>query len=290
MHKSVLKKEVLEYLKPHQNENFIDATTGEAGHTLEILKENKPKGKVLGIEFDQKVYSELKKKNIERLVLVNDSYINLEKIIQKNKFQPVSGILFDLGFLSWHIDESKRGFSFKDSEKLDMRYNTNQELTAKKIINEWDEKEIYKIIKEYGEEKFAHKISKNIIKKRREIEIKTTDRLVEIIKKSVPSWYRHKRIHPATKTFQSLRIAVNDELNSIKKVLPQAIKILEKGGRIVVISFHSLEDKIIKKFFKKQSKKNVLKVLTKKPITPTKKEIINNPRSRSAKLRAAIKI
>ncbi len=290
MHKSVLKKEVLKYLDVKANENFIDATIGEGGHTLEILKKNGPKGKVLGIEWDKKVYSKLKEKEIKRLILENNSYIHLEEIVEKRDFKPVSGILFDLGFLSWQIDESGRGFSFLENEELDMRYNTDQDLTAKEIINEWDKKEIIQILKRYGEERFASRIGKNIVKRRRESAIETTKSLVEIIKNSVPSWYRHKKIHPATRTFQALRIAVNNELNNLKKVLPQALKIIKKGGRIVVISFHSLEDKIIKNYFKKQSKNKLIKILTKKPIQPSRREIKNNPRSRSAKLRAAIKI
>lgn len=287
MHKSVLKQEVLKYLDPKDKENFIDATAGEGGHSKAILE--KTKGKVLAIEWDKKVYQRLKREEIERLLIVNNSYSNLKDIVHQNNFKPVSGILFDLGFLSWHIDESKKGFSFLKEEELDMRYNTDQELTAEKIINNWDQKEISKILEEYGEEKFAKRISKEIVKRRRERRIKTTNQLAETIKDSVPGWYRNKKIHPATRTFQALRIAVNNELENIKETLPQALEIVEQGGRIVVISFHSLEDRIIKNYFKKQSKKGLLKILTKKPIEASKEEIINNPRSRSAKLRAAIK-
>ena len=290
MHKSVLKKEVLEYLDPKPGENFIDATTGEAGHSLEILKKVGPLGKVLGIELDEKVYLRLKKQKIKNLIMANNSFINLKEIIQDQGFGPVSGILFDLGFLSWHVDESKKGFSFLKEENLDMRYNSKTELTAMTIVNLWEEKEISKILKEYGEEQFARRIASNIIKERQEEPIITTTRLANIIKSSVPAWYRHKRIHPATKTFQALRITVNDELESIKKVLPQALEILKPGGRLVVISFHSLEDRIIKRYFKEKAQENLLKILTKKPIRASREEIINNPRSRSAKLRAAIKI
>lgn len=290
MHKSVLKKEVLEYLNPKTNENFIDATVGEAGHSLEILKKNGPSGKVLGIELDEEVYSKLKEQKIKNLIIVNNSFLNLKEIIKDKSFQSVSGILFDLGFLSWHVDESKKGFSFLKQEKLDMRYSSKTELTAEKIINQWEEKEIYKMLKEYGEEKFARRIARNIVQKRQKEPIVTTTQLVEIIKNSVPAWYRYKKIHPATKTFQALRITVNDELGNIKKVLPQALEILKSKGRIVVISFHSLEDRIIKRYFKEKSEEGLLRILTKKPIQASQKEIINNPRSRSAKLRAAIKI
>ena len=290
MHKSVLKKEVLEFLDPGTNENFIDATTGEAGHSLEILKKIQPLGKVLGIELDEKVYSKLKKQKIKNLIMVNNSFVSLEEIVKDKDFGPISGILFDLGFLSWHVDESKKGFSFLREEDLDMRYSSKTELTAKKIINLWNEEEISEILKEYGEERFAREIANNIVKKRREDPIITTIQLAEVVKSSVPAWYRNKRIHPATKTFQALRITVNDELESIKKTLPQALKVLKPGGRLAIISFHSLEDRIIKRYFKEKSKEGLLKILTKKPIQASREEIINNPRSRSAKLRAAIKI
>jgi 16S rRNA (cytosine1402-N4)-methyltransferase len=196
--------------------------------------------------------------------------------------------LFDLGFSSWHLEESGRGFSFKQNEPLDMRYNTDlNKLTAKEITNNWTEKEIEKILKKYSQEKFAKRISKKIIEQRELKPIKSTFELIEIIKQSVPSWYQHKRIHFATKTFQALRIAVNDELNNLKQALPQALEVLEKEGRLIVISFHSLEDRIVKNFLKENSKS--LRILTKKPIRPSRAEIINNPRSRSAKLRAAVK-
>ena len=290
MHISVLKTEVLELLDPQSNENFIDATTGEAGHSLEILNKIKPSGKVLGIELDEKVCQKLEQKKIKNLIMVNSSFVNLKEIIQAKKFGPVSGILFDLGFLSWHVDESKKGFSFLKEEDLDMRFSTKTELTAIKIINFWNEEEILNILKEYGEEQFAKNIARNIVKKRQESPIRTTTQLSEVIKSSVPGWYRHKKIHPATKTFQALRITVNDELESIKKVLPQALEILKPGGRIAIISFHSLEDRIVKRYFKEKAQENLLKILTKKPLQASREEIINNPRSRSAKLRAAIKI
>ncbi len=289
MHKSVFKKEVIKYLDPKPSENFIDSTTGQAGHSLEILKKNKPNGKVLGIELDKEVYEGLLKRKIKRLVLVNDSYLNLKNIVQRKKFKFISGILFDLGFSSWHLEESGRGFSFKKNELLDMRYNTDlSKLTAEEIVNNWTEKEIEKILKKYSQEKFAKRISKEIIEQRELKPIKTTFELIEIIKRSVPSWYQHKRIHFATKTFQALRIAVNDELNNLKQSLPQALEILEKGGRLVAISFHSSEDRIVKNFLKENSKS--LRILTKKPIRPSRAEIINNPSSRSAKLRVAVKI
>ncbi|MCP6719211.1 MAG: 16S rRNA (cytosine(1402)-N(4))-methyltransferase RsmH [Patescibacteria group bacterium] len=291
MHKSVLQKEVIEYLSPKSNENFIDATLGLAGHTKLILEKIKPKGKILGIETDNKLYKELLGLNIDRLILVNDSFVNLKKIVEESEFRPISGILFDLGLSSWHLEKSKKGFSFLRNEPLDMRYNTDfTELTAEEILNQWPEKEIEKVLKEYGEERFARKIAREIIKNRKQNPIKTTFHLIEIIKKSVPVWYQHKKIHFATRTFQALRITVNDELGSLERVLPQSLEVLEKGGRIVVISFHSLEDRIVKNYFREQKKKGCLEVLTKKPIGPKREEIALNPRSRSSKLRAAVKI
>lgn len=289
MHIPVLQKEVLKYLDPKPNENFIDATIGQAGHTLAILKKNWPEGKVLGIEIDPQLYEKLQKAKIEnRLILVNDSYTNLKKIVKSYNFKRVSGILFDLGLSSWHLEESKRGFSFLRPEILDMRYNLKLQLTAQKIVNYSSLFDLEKILKEYGEEKYAKRISKEILKERKIKPIKTTFQLVEIIKKAVPRRYLHQKLHFATKTFQALRIAVNDELNNLKKALPQAWEVLRPKGRLVVISFHSLEDRIVKNFFKNLAKEGKLQILTKKPIRPSQEEIKLNPRSRSAKLRCAI--
>lgn len=279
MHIPVLQKEVLQYLDPKPNENFIDATIDGGGHTAAILGKIKPNGKVLGIEIDPEIYQKLKSKNLDRLVLTNDSYVNLKSILEKNHFRPVNGILFDLGMSSWHLEESGRGFTFLKNEPLDMRYSLENDLTAEKIINNYSQEEIEKILKEYGEERFARRIAKRIIKER---PVKTTLQLVEIIKRVVPG---RTKINPATRTFQALRIAVNDELNNLRKVLPQTIEVLAPEGKIVIISFHSLEDRIVKNFFKSSN----LNILTKKPVRPSKEEIKINPRSRSAKLRATMK-
>lgn len=297
MHIPVLQKEVLQYLNPEPNENFIDCTIGEAGHTLAILERNGPKGKVLGIELDSELYRKLKEKlprwNLgKRVILVNDSYCNLQDVVAREKFRNVSGILFDLGLSSWHLEESKRGFSFLRQEPLDMRYTQESRLSAEKIINYWSIGEIEKILREYGEERFARQIAKNIISFRQVKPIRTTSQLVDIVKRAIPFLYQQKKIHPATRTFQALRIAVNNELDNLEKALPQAMDILKQGGRLAVISFHSLEDRIVKNFFKKYtgSTRASLKILTKKPISPRKEEIEKNPRSRSAKLRVAEKL
>jgi len=287
MHIPVLQKEVLEYLDPKANENFIDATIGEAGHTMAILERNKPNGKVLGIEVDPELFKRVKQQ--DRLILVNDSYVNLKKIVEKYSFKHVNGIFFDLGFSSWHIEESGKGFSFQKDEPLIMRYDSGQGLTAQEILNKWSEKEIEKILREYGGERFSKRIAREIIKARKVKPIKTTFQLKEIIEKAVPKNYERGRIHPATRTFQALRIKVNDELENLKKVLPQALEVLEPEGKLVMISFHSLEDKIVKNFFREESKKAQIKILTKKPIRPSEQEIRNNPRSRSARLRAIVK-
>jgi len=286
MHIPVLQKEVIEYLDPKPNENFIDCTLGYGGHTRAILEKTEPKGKALGIDRDPEMIRNLK--TVKRLIPVCDNFSNLKEIVKQQGFNRISGILFDLGFSSWHLEGSGRGFTFLKNEPLDMRYNVKNPLTAEKIVNYWASWEIEKILREYGEERFSDKIAESIIKFRKVKPIEKTFQLVEVIKRATPSWYQRQRTHFATKTFQALRIAVNDELNNFIKALPQALELLKKDGRLVIISFHSLEDRIAKNFIR--DNKNLLKVATKKPIIPTQEEIKTNPRSRSAKLRAAIKI
>jgi 16S rRNA (cytosine1402-N4)-methyltransferase len=297
MHIPVLKKEVIRSLNPKPNENFVDCTFGEGGHAIEILKRTSPHGKLLAIEIDPELYKKgekLKEKFGERLILVNDSFENLEKIVKERGFKDIHGILLDLGMSSWHLEESKRGFSFQRDEPLIMRYDwqkdKNSILTAKEILNKWPGKDIEKILKEYGEERFAKKIVKEILETRRKKEIATTKDLVEIIKKATPKWYQRRKIHFATKTFLALRVFINQELERLKKVLPQTIEVLKKGGRVAIISFHSLEDKIVKSFLKEMEEKKLAKIITKKAIKPSLEEIKQNPRSRSAKLRVAEKI
>ena len=293
MHISVLQKEVIEYLDPKPDENFIDATLGNAGHTLAILEKNGPEGKVLGIDQDSEQIEncKLKIKDFEkRVVLVCDNFANLKEIVKREKFGSVQGIIFDLGMSSSHLTESGRGFSFLKNEPLDMRYDGNSKLTAEKILDYESCQEIERILREYGEENFSKKIAEKIIEARNFKPIKTTFQLVEIIKRAVPRWYEKGRIHPATRVFQALRIAVNDELDNLRRALPQAIEILKLGGKLVIVSFHSLEDRIVKNYFQEKAKENILKILTKKPVVPTKEEIKINPRSRSGRLRAAAKI
>ncbi len=292
MHIPVLLKEVIEYLNPQPNENFIDATIGEGGHTKAILEKNGPAGKILGIEADPILYQKVKNiiQNTKRFILVNDSYANIEKIVREKQFQPVNGVLFDLGMCSWQIDESKRGFSYLKDEPLDMRFSPKNILTAAEIVNFWKIEDLEKILRNYGEEKYAKRIALAIKETRRKKRIVGTQQLVEILKKALPKNYDDYRLHPAVRTFQALRIAVNNELENLKIGLTLAFKILAPQGKIIVISFHSLEDRIVKNFFRDNIKQNTLKILTKKPITSSQEEIKNNIRSHSAKLRAAIKL
>lgn len=298
MHIPVLKKEVLEHLDPKPNETFIDCTAGEGGHSLAILEKNGPKGKVLAIdqsaELLEKIRSKVKNTEYQnRLILVQDNFVNLKKIIEKENIGQINGILMDLGISSWHFEESKGGFTFLKDEKLDMRHGGKDQdgITAEEIINEWPENDIEEILTEYGEEHIARNIVREIVKTRKTRRIETTFELIKIIQQAVPRRYGRKKIHYATRTFQALRIAVNKELENLKKTLPQAQDILTVNGKLVVISFHSLEDRIVKIFFRDQAKKGLLKIITKKPITPDKKtELAHNPRARSAKLRTAIKI
>jgi 16S rRNA (cytosine1402-N4)-methyltransferase len=340
-HIPVFQKEVIEYLSPQSNENFVDATIGEGGHAAAILEKNGPNGKVLGVEIDFELYKKLKAAGVKsqkskvkkRLNLVNDSYANLKEIVKKEKFEPVSGILFDLGMSTWHIEESGKGFTFKKDEPLDMRYDIQIQnskrksqnypeqirphsiasselrgkselywagnakfkifkrdklLTADKILNTWTEKEIREILKRYGEERFAKRIAAKIVEQRKNKPIKTTFQLKDIIGKATPVWYQHKRLHFAARAFQALRIAVNDELKNLEQVLPQTLEVLEAGARIVIISFHSLEDRIVKNFFRESQKKGLLRILTKKPLVPSLEEVEKNSKARSAKLRAAV--
>lgn len=298
IHTPVLLEEILKYLDPRPGGKFIDATINGGGHALAILKLIKPGGKLLGIEWDSELFARLNSKiqilnSNHKPIIVNDSYVNLKKIAEKNNFTNVDGIIFDFGMSSWHLEESGRGFTFQKNEPLDMRFDPGQlsGLTAKEIINKWPKERIARILREYGGERFARNIARAIEKERKEMPINTTFQLLEIIKRAIPFRYRHgRRIHYATRTFQSLRIAVNDELGNIQKGLAGALSVLKSGGRLAVVSFHSLEDRIVKVFFKENEKTGLMKILTKKPVAPTLREIEENPRARSAKLRIAEKI
>lgn len=294
-HQSVLIKEITELLNPKSKDNFIDCTTGGGGHTLALLEKTEPKGRVLGLDLDKKALEATKKRVakagfLDRLILIEDNFANLKKIVENYKFQPVSGIILDLGLSSAQLADEERGFSFKSHGRLDMRFGRTK-LTAYEIVNNWSKDELAEIFANYGEEPQAKKIAELIVEKRKKSPFNSAYDLANLILK-VKHYFGRKKIHPATKVFQALRIAVNEELINLEKVLPQAVEILAPGGRLAIISFHSLEDRIIKKFFRAEarSEKPVIRLINKKVIKPSYLEIKENPRARSAKLRVVEKI
>ncbi|OHA62864.1 MAG: 16S rRNA (cytosine(1402)-N(4))-methyltransferase [Candidatus Wildermuthbacteria bacterium RIFCSPHIGHO2_12_FULL_45_9] len=288
MHISVLTQEVLEYLNLKPNDNAIDGTAGGGGHTQEILKKIAPKGKVLAIDWDpaalERVKERISKEDTNRVMLWNGNFADLKQIAQDAGLSPINAVLLDLGFSSDQLEQSGRGFSFLKEEPLDMRYNPDITVTAEEIVNIWNERDLEEMFEIYGEEQYAKRIAKQIVRERAKQRIQTTRQLLDVIERAIP---RRSALHPATRTFQALRICVNNELEHIKKGLQGAVDIISPEGRIAVISFHSLEDRIVKQFFKEQK---ALQAMTKKPIIPQEAEIKSNPRSRSAKLRVAQKI
>lgn len=294
VHKPVMVKEVIEFLNTKPGAKIVDATLSGGGHTTAIL-ENYPDVKILGIEWDPEIFKDFKLKIKDEkfkgnLILANDSYINMKDIAEKNDFRP-DGILFDLGLSSWHYEESGRGFSFKRNEILDMRFNPEVQLeSAADIVNKYSEEELRELISTLGEEQFAGNIAKNIIRARQEKPIIMTDELVNVISQSVPEWYKHQKIHFATKTFQALRVAVNDELENVRKGVRTAIDILKPGGRLVVISFQGSEDKIVKEVFKEKTREGIVEFVIKGTVRPSWEEQKANPRSRSAKMKVVQKI
>ncbi len=287
MHEPVLLKEAIEFLEPRKGDIVLDATIDGGGHAAEILKKISPGGKLIGIDQDKQLLDSLiSKKN---LVLLHGNFRNIDELLKPAGIEKVDKTLFDLGVSSRHFEESGRGFTFRKDEPLLMNLkfpSDEDDLTAEEILNRWREEDIFKILKEYGEERFAKRIARAIVQRRKERSLKTTFELVEIIKNSVPRFYRRGRTHFATRTFQALRIAVNDELRALEEGLEKTFKILDADGRLVVISFHSLEDRIVKNFMRQKAIAGEGEILTKKPVRPQEEEIIFNPRSRSAKLRA----
>ena len=303
-HVPVLLNEVIDSLQLKNGMNVIDCTLGDAGHSEKILEKISPDGKLLGIDADIEAILRAKQylyKYGDQVIFVRDNFVSLGKIVAEQKFTPVNGILMDFGWSSPQFEERGRGFSFlKSEEKLDMRYGLQildlrfQNKTASELVNELSESELEKIFREYGEEKLSKEIAVAISEKRKVKKIEIVGELVEIIlevyrkklktDKEIP-WVGG--LHPATKVFQALRIAVNDELGVIERVLPQAIEALASGGRLAVITFHSLEDRIVKHFFKDQK---TIRIITKKPIECSEDEAKTNTRARSAKLRVVEKI
>jgi len=291
VHTPVLLKEIISYLKPESGKNFIDCTFGAGGHSRAILNKIKPNGKILAIDLDKDVLKNFKASDAQSITFVSDNFCDLKKIVSENFKYPVHGILLDLGLSSDQLEVSGRGFSFQTNELLDMRFSTNQEMTAADILNTYPLEDLYDIFKNYGEYPHARRLSQSIFEFRKVKKFQSTQDLVEVVR-GVHFRQGHEKIHPATKVFQALRIAVNDELGSLATVLPQALEILAPHGRLAVISFHAGEDRIVKNFFrdKARAEKPQIKLLTKKPIVPTEAEIKSNPRSRSAKLRVIEKL
>lgn len=287
---------------------YVDCTAGGGGHSEEILKRTAPDGKVIALDQDpdalEAVSGRLKHYG-HRIRIERSNFVQLNQVLTRLGVDGVDGILFDLGVSSYQLDNPRRGFSYMEDAPLDMRMNPDQPETAAHLVQKASPRELTEIIKKYGEEKWASRIAGFIAREREKRPIETTGRLVEIIKAAVPAGARRKGPHPAKRTFQALRIAVNHELEILQDALRGAVEALHPGGRICVISFHSLEDRIVKETFKELvnpctcppdfphcicGRKPVLKQVTRRPITPTEKELENNPRSRSARLRVAEKI
>jgi 16S rRNA (cytosine1402-N4)-methyltransferase len=299
-HVSVLLHESIDGLDIKSNDIFVDGTLGNGGHTEEVCKKfAKEKNNtvvMIGIDLDLDAIERSRERLSKydcNVKYSQGSFRDLDKILDTLGVGQVDKIILDIGLSSNQFEESGRGFSFQKNEPLIMSFKkdlTESDLTAKEILNTWDEENIKAILEGYGEEKFAYKIAKAIVERRKIKLIETTFDLIEIIQSATPSFYHHRKIHPATKTFQALRITVNDEIESLKEGITKGFDRLNSKGRLAVISFHSLEDRVVKQFFKEKIDKQEGKRITKKPITPSEEEIKSNPRSRSAKLRIIEKI
>ena len=302
-HIPVLYQEVLDLLKPVPGGLYLDGTLGAGGHARGVLKASSPDGKVVGLDRDPHAL-EIAKQNLaefgERVIYINDSYRNFQSHLNNLNWQCVDGILLDLGISSMQLAKPERGFSFREDGPLDMRFDPDQPLTAADLVNELTREELAEILFTYGEEKLARKIADAIIANRPLVGTKDLAEIVEKVARNPKS-----KTHPATRTFQALRIAVNQELDALEAFLPKALESLNTGGRLAIIAFHSLEDRIVKRFFRLESRdcicppqvpicvcghKARLKELTRRPIRPEESEINRNPRARSAKLRVAEKI
>ena len=302
-HIPVLLNEVIEGLLPHPGGHYLDGTLGAGGHAKQILNASNPDGQLLGLDVDPvaiAIASERLNSFGNRFQAVNQSYVEMKPLLSSLNWPKLDGILLDLGASSMQFNEAQRGFSFSHDGPLDMRFDPNSLLTASEIVNEWPQHDIATILRDYGEEKRYRKIAQSIVANR---PISSTAELAKIVSRALRA--KKRGIHPATRTFQALRIAVNSELENIKQVLPDALSLLKSKARLLVISFHSLEDRIVKQFMNQESKDCIcppeklicdcehtasLKKISKKPIVAQDIEINKNPRSRSAKLRIAERI
>lgn len=298
-HVPVLSQEAIDYLQLKPNQNVVDCTLGDAGHSEAMLEKIAPKGKLLGIDLDAEAVLRSKRflyRFEDRAIIVRDNFSNLLTITEKNEFKQVNAILMDLGWSTPQFEDRGRGFSFLKDEPLDMRYSTTEPETAAEIVNSYTENELAGIFKNLGEEKLNKEIAEAIVDFRKLKRIEKTGEFTEIILQVYRTKLRTDKevpwiggLHPATKVFQALRMEVNHELDNLKKALPQAVELLTSGGRLAVITFHSLEDRIVKQYFKSIANKTV-KLILKKPISATEEEIKLNPRARSAKLRVVEKL
>lgn len=306
-HVSVLLEEVLEGLNIKEDGIYVDGTLGGAGHSLEIVKKL-TSGRLIGIDQDENALIKARqvlKDYEDKVTLVHDNYENLPKVLAELGIEKVDGILLDLGVSSHQLDEKSRGFSHNNDAILDMRMDETSSLTAKDVVNTYTEKEIEDVLFNYGEERWARRIAKFIVEERQEKPIETTLELVTVIKKAIPKQVRKDGHHPAKKTFQGIRIEVNRELEVLRESIPKMVRVLNTGGRIAIITFHSLEDRIVKNEFKELykdclcppefpqcicDKEREINIITRKPIVASKEELEENPRSRSAKLRVSEKL
>ncbi|MFC1720857.1 16S rRNA (cytosine(1402)-N(4))-methyltransferase RsmH [Patescibacteria group bacterium] len=291
MHKSVLLNETIEFLDIQPNDIVLDGTLGGGGHSKEICARLSGEGMLIGLDQDIKAVA-----RVEHVLegtqckrkLVQGNFRNLSEVLDILEVKQVDKVLFDLGFSSFQIEASGRGFSFQKNEPLLMTYSDTVEkdqLTAYELVNTWDEENIADVIYGFGDERYSRRIARGIVEARTEKPIKSTFELVEIIKEAVPGRYRNGKIHPATKTFQAIRIAVNDEFGALEQGIESAIERLAQGGRLAIITFHSTEDRIVKRAFRDKKEEGLVTILTKKPIAVSREEIEDNPRARSAKLR-----
>ncbi len=292
-HTSVMAEEVRKLLVTDKGGIYVDATVGMGGHSKEILKVLDDEGKIIGIDWDPEMLN-IAQHNLKeygkKVKLIGGNFANIDDLLKKEGIYNITGLLLDLGISLLHFNKPSRGFSFRKEGPLDMRINPANPLTAYSIINSWPYQQIEHLIRICGE-RFSQRIAKAIIDAREKKEIKTTTQLAEIISSAIPQKVQGKRhSHPATKTFLALRVAVNYEFENLTKVLQKVVHMLVPGGRIAVITFHSLEDRIVKETFRFMAKMGGWKIITKKPLTPSETEVANNPRSRSAKLRVIEKL